>query len=593
MSMNTGPGRKARARKISRSRRAHSARALRRQAAMAVSLCAGGALPLAAAAQSGDDGVVIDRSGIVDEIVVEGRFQNSLVNRLPITLEELPYSLDVIDRAFIDERGFIRPLEALQTIPNVVITGDQFSSGAIEFLVRGFSASVLVNNRPETSSRGFGRRDDAFVERYEVLKGPASISLGPVLPGGIINTVTKLPELDPFVDVELRAGSYGTVRGEIDANAGALFGSDAVRGRLTVAHEDAEFANGRENREIFAIRPVVEIDLTERTRSRLSVAYREADNVVGLNFAIFQDGTVPRAFDNSTYFGPRDNVAGQAEDLLIDGEIQHEFLDNLKLTLRGSYQDTELDYQNTQGLYNYNFDEGRLGIAPSNPVGNFYSSTGSFDEDVTYFDAQLAWSTELFNTDVDFVVGGTLQETNGLSTFAFDGFNAVIDITNPNFRALPIPVNTLTPTPFFDFTDDLQSIYGEVIVRPVEALTITAGVRRDELETTLRDPTSGGDDLAEDDFVQETVDEQDDTSFRIGASYEVTEGVNVYVSFAESFVPQSGVKRDGSAVGPETAVSYEIGAKTKFLDGRFSLRAAAFNTLRENVANGDPNNLPG
>ncbi|MEO0415851.1 MAG: hypothetical protein AAF226_12970, partial [Verrucomicrobiota bacterium] len=44
---------------------------------------------------------------------------------------------------------------------------------------------------------------------------------------------------------------------------------------------------------------------------------------------------------------------------------------------------------------------------------------------------------------VDFVFGGTYQETDGLSTFGFDGVNAVIDITDPNFRALPIPVNTV------------------------------------------------------------------------------------------------------------------------------------------------------
>ena len=527
----------------------------------------------------------------IEEVLVSARFQNSLVNRVPITLEELPFSLDIIDRDFIDERGFIRPLEALQTIPNVVLSEDQFASGAPSFLIRGYAASILINNRPETTSRGFGRRDDSFVERYEVLKGPASISLGPVLPGGIINTVTKSPEEEQFVNVELSAGSFGTHRAQIDANAGAL-GTDAVRGRITMSYENVEFAQGNAEREGFAVRPVIEIDLGERTRSQFSAAYKELDSVPSLPFAIFQDGTIPPAFDNSTYFGPPAGVGAQGEDVMFDGEIRHDFLDNLTLTLRGSYQDTNLDYQNTQGLYNYNFDEGQFGIAPSNPVGNFYASTGSFDEEVTYFDAQLAWGTEVASSELNIVVGATVQETNGLSTFGFDGFNAVIDITDPDFGALPVPVNTVTPTPFFDTTDDLTSYYAEAVFRPTDWLTIPVGVRRDSLENAIRDPTSGGDDLAEDDFVQVTVAETDDTSFRIGATASVTDDINVYISFAESFIPQSGVTRSGAPVGPETAESIELGVKATFFDGRLSVRSAVFDTVRENVANGDPNNGP-
>lgn len=538
--------------------------------------------PTAVMAQEDDDAV----AGPDDEIIVYGRFQNSLINRLPISPEELPYSLDTIDRDFIDQRGFIRPLEALTVIPNVVSRSDQFTSGGVDFLVRGFSASILVNNRPETSSRGFGRRDNAFVERYEVLKGPASISLGPVLPGGIINTVTKLPEADPFLDIEVRGGSFGTFRSEVDVNAGGLMGSDSVRGRATFAFENAEFANGVENRQSIAIRPVVEADITPYTRSVFSVSYKQFDAVPGLNFAIFQDGAIPSSFTPQTFFGPLNGVSGEGRDFLADAEVQHDFLDNLKLTLRGSYQDTDLDYRNTQGLYNYNFDEGQFGIAPSNPVGNFYSSTGAFDEAVTYADAQLAWTgNPLLGGEFDIVVGGTYQNTDGLSTFAFDGFNAIVSVIDFDPASIPTPVNTLTPTPFFDFTTETISAYAEVIARPVDWLTIVGGVRYDDLRNEIRDPTSGGDDTAADDFVQATVEETDNVSFRIGATAELTDSINFYASFAESFIPQSGVLESGGPIGPETATSYEIGVKAKVLNDAVTINAAAFNTLRQNVAN--------
>ncbi|MEM6415236.1 MAG: TonB-dependent siderophore receptor [Pseudomonadota bacterium] len=564
--------------KISRSLRTQ----LYNRAAFAA-LALGTGAPISALAQSDD----VDLTNVDSEIVVIGRFQNSLINRLPVEASELPYSLDVIDRDFLDERGFIRPLEALQVIPNVVPIGESFSSGNIDFLIRGFSASILVNNRPESGSRGFGRRDNAFVERYEVLKGPASISLGPVLPGGIINTVTKSPEADPFIDLELRGGSFGTFRGELDANGGYLLDSDVVSGRITFAYENTDFANDIADREIFAVRPVFEVNISPRTRSVFSVAYREANTVPDLNFAVFQDGTIPASFTNDTFFGPIVGVAGDANDLLADGEIQHDFLDNLKLTVRGSYQDTNLDYTNAQGLYQYFNDQKERGISPTDPVGNFYASTGSFDEDVTYVDTQLAWTENpLFGGTFDIVVGGTYQLTDTLSTFVFDDLNTTVDITNfnPTLVPDPRPLNTGIPTPFFDLEQRTLSVYSELVVRPVNWLTVIGGVRYDDLRNEIVDPTADGDDISADDSVQDTRETFDNVSFRIGATAEVTEGVRFYASFAESFIPQAGLLADRSPIGPETAVSYEVGTKSQLFDGRVNITAALFNTLRQNVS---------
>lgn len=531
----------------------------------------------------------------IEQIIVTGTpFQSSLVNRLDIELEELPYSLEIISSDFIEQTGFIRPLESLTFLPNVVSRGDEFSSGGISFLVRGFDADILINNRPEASSRGFGRRDSSAIERYEVLKGPASISLGPVLPGGIINAVAKLPQQgETFSDAELRVNNFGTTRGEFDINAGNLLGSDIVGGRLTLAYENSEFENNIENREFFTIRPVISLDFSSRTRAYISLAYKDFNATPNLNFAIFQDGTIPTSFATDTFFGPFDGVGSEGDDLLVDAEVQHSFLDNLKLTVRGSIQDTNLDYANTQGLYNYNFDEGAFGIAPSNPVGNFYSSTGSFDEAVDYLDVQLAWSNLRVAREngLDVVLGATLQETDGLSTFFFDGFNGIFDVLDFDPSTIPTPVNTGEPTPFFDFTTTTESVYAEAIFRPTNWVTIVGGMRYDDLVNELRDPTSGGDDIAEDDFVQITTEETDNTSFRLGATFHINDSINLYASFAESFVPQSGVLRSGAPIGPETAESFEIGAKIALSD-RFSLTAAIFDTTRQGVANSDPENTP-
>ncbi|MEM9286823.1 MAG: TonB-dependent siderophore receptor, partial [Pseudomonadota bacterium] len=526
------------------------------------------------------------------------KFQNSLVNRLPIEIEKVPYSIDVLDRDFIDERGFIRPLEALQTLPNVYLFGDEFSSGAPFFLIRGFAASILVNNRPESNSRGVGRRDNAFVERYEVLKGPASISLGQVLPGGIINTVTKLPTAEQSLDVEVRGGSFGTFRFEADANTGEFFGGK-LTARFTAAYENNEFANGVERRQVTALRPIIAAEFSPDTRARLSVAYRSVGTTPGLKFGVFRDGTVPEAFDNRTFFGPPSNSSTDGDDVFVDSEIQHDFLDNLKLTVRGSYQDTSFDYQNTQGFYNYQFDidsSGNFGfgISDLNPILYSYDSVGTFDERVAYVDAQVAW-TDIASSWVDVVVGATYQDTDSDQTFLVEtpgifpnNFFATrrLDVINPNQNEFAVPINSTMPIDGQNVPNDqfqnnrLFSAYSEISLQPVERFNILAGVRYDDLRTTIQTQVDG----------QDTVDETDNVSFRIGGTIEAIEDINIYASFAESFIPQEGVLRDGDAIGPETARSIEVGVKGKILDGRITVRGALFTTRRQNVANADPLN---
>ena len=94
-----------------------------------------------------------------------------------------------------------------------------------------------------------GARDDSFVDRYEVLRGPASISLGPVSSGGIINTVTKLPESDPFAAFELRplaacADTEGLLSRVVPPGSPAA-AAEVARLRAALAGVRAEWSAGR------------------------------------------------------------------------------------------------------------------------------------------------------------------------------------------------------------------------------------------------------------------------------------------------------------------------------------------------------------
>lgn len=510
-------------------------------------------------------------------IIVTGRFQDSLIDRLPVTEQELPFVLNSVDRETIDKRNFVRPIDVLDTLPNVQLAVDQSGYGTPIFQVRGFTAPVLVNNRLVTSLRGIGQRDDSFVEKYEVLKGPASISLGPIDGGGVINTVTKLPQPDQFLNVKVAADNFGSLNTEFDFNAGETTGSTAVGFRISGALRDFGFDAPEEDRREFAIRPVITLN-SGIASGRLSVAFKEFDTRPNSSFPLFTDGSFPSNFDTGTFFGLESSFA-DADDLFIDGQANFEFLDGLKLTLRGSYQDSDITYRDRSGLYNY--ANGVPGVLRSDPVAYSYS-TALASEDITYFgEAQLLYTFDVGGLDQSIVVGGAINDTSR-DVFG-NGFGAVgpfslFDITAPRVGTPDGEPNT-QQTVFLG--NKLYSAYAEFVIRPFERLSIVGGLRYDDFDNSVE--LIG---VFRNDSAGEAV------TGRIGASYEVAQNVNIFVSFAEAFTPQNEVLRSGEPVGEEFSRNIEIGVKGEALDGALSFDLGAFSTDRANVAVDDPANIP-
>lgn len=514
------------------------------------------------------------QEGAVEAVTVTGKFQNSVANRLPIAPVDLPFSLDVIDRSVIEQRAFLNPLDILETLPNVVRRQTQLLPTGGSYNIRGLYATVLTNNRPENDSRGAGRRDTSQIESIEVIKGPASILTGPVIPGGVINQVTKSPQSDDFLRVSGRAGSFGTYRFEADGNMGAILGSSVFSGRMTLAVEEQGSAQKPEEAKTFSVRPVIEANFTDRTRAQASIAYTSRKAAPASTYPANSDGTMPSVFDETTYLGIPGKLRG--EDTYVDAEFQHEFLDNLKLVARGSYQASDFDYRNSQTAENY---IGLRGFQPGDTIAGVNYSMGYRDTTVEYGDVQLVGGFDALGRHHDIVVGATRQKTTFNSYYAYGGLLGNANINNLGAATYVTPNFNLVLNPFSRTSNVLSSYYAEATLRPVDRLTIVAGVRHDDFEVTNR--------------VTRAKTPTDDVTFRVGGSFELLDGFNAYASYAESFIPQTGLMRNGSVIDPETATNYEIGVKGGLLDNRLNLTAAMFWLTRQNVATADPANVPG
>lgn len=506
----------------------------------------------------------------VEEIVIRGKFQDSLIDRLPITVQELPFTLNTISRADLDKRNFIRRIDVLDTLPNVQIQGESDGLGTPAFTIRGFSAPLLVNNRNINLQRG-AARDDSFIERYEVLKGPASIALGPVAGGGVINAVTKEPTGSDFTDLRFTSDQFGTINAEFDFNAANPFHNDGIGFRVSGAYRDFEFDAQDVERQEFAIQGVLSTAIGSRTSARATIAYKSVDGSPNQTFPLFNDGSVPPQFDTSTFFGLQ-NGRQDLEDRYFEGQLVHDFLDGLQLTLRASHQSSDLDLDSRNGLYNYLYDDGLPGASPENPVGYQYVFRFRNEVTTTFLDAQLSYEFEAFGQDQAVVFGGSYVDFGADVFLNFDSTVGPVRFDQLDDPRFGNPDVALPSDPVARNGSELKSVYGEFAMRPMRQLSIVGGLRYD----------------VNDNFQNPEAADAEDLTWRLGASYELIENVNLFVSYAESFLPQFGLRREGGSVGPEKARNYEAGLKAVFLDGFLDVDIAVFTATRFNVAVPEP-----
>ncbi|WP_374306614.1 TonB-dependent siderophore receptor [Methylocella sp.] len=131
----------------------------------------------------------------------------------PIT--DVPQSVVVIPNKIIDDQNITNQADALQNVAGVQIAGfPGYTLNGNYALIRGFSVSEYMLNgmydQTNAANLPFIGQD---VERIEVLKGSSALLYGPTIGsiGGIVNTVTKKPLLNPSYLFGTTVDNFGMV----------------------------------------------------------------------------------------------------------------------------------------------------------------------------------------------------------------------------------------------------------------------------------------------------------------------------------------------------------------------------------------------
>ena len=174
-------------------------------------------LPAASLAQEGRSDA--DDPEATDTIVVKGTRiiesydadETTVFGYAAIDVAEVPQSVQVLTRAFIDDTGALSIGQLLQNVPGASNTlGRTTPFGTTSLQLRGQDAAIFRDGLRDVDFSDVDQSALNNVARIDVLKGPAGLIFGTGGPGGIVNVVTKRPTEEFAAVAQITLGERDT-----------------------------------------------------------------------------------------------------------------------------------------------------------------------------------------------------------------------------------------------------------------------------------------------------------------------------------------------------------------------------------------------
>ncbi len=526
---------------------------------------------------------------IKEEVIVEGirAYLGDFENL------ETPQSDLKIDSETLRNFGAIDLNQALDLSASVA-RQNNFGGLWNSFAVRGFvgdenlPSNFLVNGF--NAGRGFGGpRDLSGIESVEVLKGPRAALFGRGEPGGVINLVTKRPTFEQAGEVRLSAGSFNTVRTDIDWDSPL---SDSVAIRLVGFYEDAESFRDTIETTRQGLSPSLAFRFSEQSQLtyELEYSYQEIPfdrGVVAVGLAGEEKvlGLIPE----SRFLGEPGDGPMEAEVLGHQLEFQYDFNKDWSALIGLNFRDTSLEGNATEN----GFFGSRQFLQRDGENLTRFRRFRDYDATYQVFRAEISGHFATGDVRHRLIIGLDVDEFENDQVFlrargsAIDDTqpledelerlrvtNQVINIFNPVYGAYPLP----DPGPNTDRIETQESagLYIQDQITLTEKLDIRIGARFDDYQQELNNRRSS------------SISEYSETNVspQFGVVYKVSDTFSLYAVYGENFRPLSGAT-DENDLEPNVSESKEIGAKFVLNDGALEATLAFFDIDQSNIATVD------
>ncbi|UQY44921.1 ferrichrome porin FhuA [Mixta hanseatica] len=486
-------------------------------------------------------------------------------------IEKNPQSVSVVTRQEMDIHQPTSVKEALGYTPGVTVSTRGASNTYDAVKIRGFG-SVNQNNYLD----GLKLQGDFYnevlidpymLERVELLRGPTSVLYGKSSPGGIITMTSKRPTTEPLREVQFKMGTDNLWQTGFDFS-NALDDAGVYAWRLTGVARSNDNQQERAKEKRYAIAPSFTWRPDDKTNLTLLANLQDSPET-GYYGWLPKEGTVeplpngsrlPVSFNE----GARNNTYSLSHKL-VGYSFEHGFNDTFTVRQNLRYVEAKTSQKS---IYGY-------GISADNPyilnrstvVDNEKLHNFAVD---TQLESQFATAavTHTLLTGIDFQ-----QMRNDIN--ALFGTGTPLDLRNPDYSDYAF--GAATP-----YQQNKQKQTGLYVQDQAEwnRFVLTAGGRYDWLKQSTRAYQAG------------TYTERSDSQFtgRVGLNYLFDNGITPYVSYSESFEPNSGADAAGHTFKPSKGRQYEAGVKYVPKDQPIVLTAAIYQLTKTNNLMSDPAN---
>ncbi|MGY3573479.1 iron complex outermembrane receptor protein [Bradyrhizobium sp. USDA 4504] len=435
---------------------------------------------------------------------------------------------------------------------------------------RGFGdnrdGSIMRNGMPQVQ----GRSLNAAVESVEVLKGPASLLYGIMDPGGIVNTISKRPELYQHGSVTLLGSTYANSRtgadGTIDITGPIGDGGLAYRFIGYGVSEDYWRNFGR-HREMLVAPSLAWYG--ENTTVQLNYEHREFITPFDRGTAFDSVTKAPLAIPATRRLDePFNNMWGTSD--LMQASVEHRLNQDWKLFAAYSYN-TETFSANQLRITGVN---AKTGVETRSNDGTWGSLSNA-----SYGTSYLQGNVWLGNIRNEVLFGGDGQ----YRTIYRDD---LIRQATPSFNFYNPIYGLITPGTTVSAADSAQtdklgqwSLFFQDTLHLTERFALVGGVRYmdyDQLAGKGRP------------FITNTNVSADKVLPLGGAIFKLTDQVSLYASYTQSLKPTSTIAPltggvvIGSNIAPEEGTQWETGVKFDF-NKQISGTLALYDIDKKNV----------
>jgi len=499
---------------------------------------------------------------------------SQVATKTSMPLVETSQSVSVVTRQQIDDQGSQTVAQAMRYTPGV-LTNPYGATHRYDYVaMRGFNDGSVDNiyvdglkSMGDNGTYSTMQVDPYFLERIDILKGPSSVLYGRSSPGGLVALTTKKPLFSAYHQVQATVGTQGQ-RGMGFDFSGPVDEDQRIAYRLTGLADasDTQFDHNKEER--YAIAPAISVDFSEDTSLTLQ-AYLQHDPNGGYHGGNPADGMLhPRnglRLSDHFFEGETGIDSYERTQQSFSYQFEHRFNDIFTARQNFRYQDSDVSMDQ---VYSAGWAD-----AESNILNRAY--TGG-DERLHSYIIDNMLQAEFFTGAAKhtLLMGTDYQRRKADVEWRYGTVNP-LDAGNPQYGNGNLQ---LLGENRYQRRLQQTGVYLQELVE-LDQWRFSLGLRQDWVKVSEQNRDSD----------TKVNDQRSKFTTRAGVLYLFENGIAPYVSYSESFNPNTVSDQDGRPLAPTEGTQWEAGIKYQPSGSDNLFTASVFRIEQENLASKQPN----